>query len=156
MNLKIGQRAPDFKLSDQFRKSHSLSDYKGQWLFLYFYPKDNTPGCTKEACSIRDDFSEFKKLGVAVLGVSVDLIKSHQGFSRKYNLPFNLLSDDRKEVVKLYGVWGNKSFMGRSYQGTFRTSFLINPEGKIEKIYEKVKPEKHSQEVLADFKKIIQ
>ena len=143
--------------------SLKLSDYRGKWLLLYFYPKDNTAGCTKEACMLRDDFfgpsagsgsASFKKLNVEVVGVSVDSVKSHKKFSDEYKLPFTLLSDESKEVVKLYGVWGEKSMYGRKYMGTLRTSFLINPKGVIEKIYEKVNPAEHSKEVLEDLKTI--
>ncbi|MSU60734.1 MAG: thioredoxin-dependent thiol peroxidase [Candidatus Staskawiczbacteria bacterium] len=155
MKLKVGDRAPDFTLPDQNGKSHSLDEFNGKWLLLYFYPKDNTEGCTKEACMMRDDFFGFKKLSVQVVGVSIDSVKSHKSFEQDYNLPFLLLADEDKDVVKLYGVWGKKKFMGREYDGTFRMSFLINPKGKIEKIYEKVKPLEHSKEVLEDLKDTI-
>lgn len=148
MKLKVGQFALDFELPDQDGKIHKLSDYRGQWVLLYFYPKDNTTGCTKEACDIRDSFPAFQKLKVKVFGVSVDSVKSHKKFSEKYNLPFTILADEKKEVVKKYGVWGKKKFMGREYYGTLRTSFLIDPKGKIAKIYENVKPEFHAGEVL--------
>ncbi len=148
----INKKAPDFKLKDQEGKYHKLSTYKGKWVLVYFYPKDDTPGCTKEACLIRDNFPNFQKLGIVVLGISVDSVESHKKFAQKYNLPFTLLSDDKKEVVKKYNVWGKKKFMGREYEGTLRTSFLINPQGKIVKIYENVKPEIHAEEVLTDLK----
>lgn len=154
MNLKIGDNAPDFNLLDEDNNNRSLFNYKGKWVLLYFYPKDNTPGCIEEACMIRDDFTGFKRLDVIVVGVSTDSVKSHKSFVEKYNLPFALLSDENKEVVKLYGVWGKKKFMGREYNGTFRTSFLINPKGKIEKIYKNVKPAEHSKEVLLDLDNI--
>ncbi|HEY4499777.1 MAG TPA: thioredoxin-dependent thiol peroxidase [Candidatus Paceibacterota bacterium] len=150
MKIKLNALAPDFSLSDQNTKTHTLSDYKGQWTLLYFYPKDDTPGCTKEACTIRDNFPEFKKLKIQVFGISVDSVKSHKKFSEKYKLPFTLLADENKEVVKKYGVWAKKKFMGREYMGTLRTSFLIGPKGKIAKIYENVKPEFHAEEVLKD------
>ena len=149
---KIHSVAPLFTLPDQNGKEHSLVDYEGKWVLLYFYPKDDTPGCTKEACTIRDSFPDFKKLKIAVLGMSVDSVKSHKKFEKKYKLPFTLLSDDEKEVVKKYGVWGKKKFMGRVYEGTLRTSFLIDPKGKIAKIYEDVNPVMHAAEVLADMK----
>lgn len=155
MRLKTGDNAPNFELSDQDGKSHSLSDYKGNWLLLYFYPKDHTEGCTKEACMIRDDFFGFKKLNVRVVGVSIDSAKVHKSFADEYSLPFTLLSDENKEVVKLYGVWGQKKFMGKEYDGTMRTSFLIDPRGKIRKIYEKVVPSEHSKEVLEDLRNFI-
>ena len=149
---KKGAAAPAFKLLDQDGKPHALKDYKGKWLLLYFYPKDDTPGCTIEACTIRDQFKDFKKIGAVVLGVSADSVKSHKKFADAYELPFTLLADEEKEVVKKYGVWGAKKFMGRSYTGIKRTSFLISPTGKIKKVYENVKPAVHSAEVIADLK----
>jgi peroxiredoxin Q/BCP len=148
--LGTGRRALDFKLPDQNGETHKLSDYKGKWVLLYFYPKDDTPGCTKEACVIRDKFPDFKKLKIKVLGVSADSVKRHEKFADKYKLPFTLLSDESKSVIEKYGVWAKKKFMGREYMGILRTSFLINPNGKIAKIYENVKPEIHAQEVLED------
>jgi len=150
--IKLNTKAPDFNLPDQDGKLHKLSDYKGRWVLLYFYPKDNTPGCTKEACGIRDEFKNFKNLNIVVLGVSADSSESHKKFAQKYKLPFTLLSDESKKVLKKYGVWGKKKFMGKEYEGILRTSFLINPDGKIVKIYEKVKPDIHAKEVLKDFK----
>lgn len=146
--LKAGDKAPDFELLDQNGKSHKLSDYLGKWVFLYFYPKDDTPGCTKEACGIRDNFSRFKKSKIVVLGVSVDSVGSHNKFSKKYSLPFSILSDKDKKAVKLYGVWRKKKFMGKEYVGIARTSFVINPKREIVKIYEAVNPETHAGEVL--------
>src|SRR3989344_5757118 len=154
--LKTNTKAPEFKLPDQDGKIHSLSEFKGQWILLYFYPKDDTPGCTKEACSIRDSFPSFEKLKAVVLGISVDSVKSHRKFADKYKLPFTLLADEEKKVVKLYGVWVKKKMMGREYMGTLRTSFLIDPQGKIAKIYENVKPEIHANEVLSDLKNLAQ
>jgi len=148
MKLNVGQKAPDFELADQEGKTHKLSDYKGKWILLYFYPKDDTPGCTKEACTIRDSWAEFTKRNAVVLGVSTDSVPSHEKFSRKYKLPFTILADENKEVVKKYGVWGEKKFMGHIYQGTNRMSFLINPEQKIARVYEKVKPAIHAAEVI--------
>ena len=150
MKLKIGDKAPDFTLPDQEGKEHALSGSKGAWVLVYFYPKDDTPGCTKEACSLRDNFPQFQKMNAVVFGVSVDTPKSHGKFAEKYALPFTLLADTDKKVVLLYGVWGEKKFMGKTYMGTRRTSFLIDPEGIIANIYENVKPEEHAQEVLAD------
>jgi len=144
MVLKKGLKAPNFTLHGSTGKEHSLSQYRGKLILLYFYPKDDTPGCTTEACSLRDSWKEFSKLNTVVLGVSVDTIKSHSKFIRKYKLPFTLLADEHKKVVNLYGVWGKKKFMGREYMGTLRTSFLINPVGKIVKVYEKVKPAEHA------------
>ena len=148
MKLKEKQKAPDFELSDQNGKIHKLSDYRGQRVLLYFYPKDDTPGCAKEACAIRDNFPAFGKLKVKVFGVSVDSVKSHKKFSEKFNLPFAILADEKKQVVKKYGIWAKKKFMGKEYYGTMRTSFLIDPKGKIARIYENVKPEIHAEEVL--------
>jgi thioredoxin-dependent peroxiredoxin len=148
MKLKIGQKAPDFSLPDQNGKKHSLAYHRGSWILLYFYPKDDTPGCTKEACAIRDNFPAFGKLKAVVFGVSVDSVKSHTKFAEKYNLPFSVLADEDKEVVGVYGVWGKKKFLGREYEGISRTSFLIDPDGRIARIYENVKPERHADEVL--------
>ena len=126
----------------------SLAGLKGKNVILYFYPKDNTPGCTKEACAFRDQFSEFKKKGAVVLGVSTDPVKSHDKFVAKFKLPFTLLADEEKKLVEAYGVWGRKSFMGRKYTGTHRVTFLIGPDGRIKKIWPTVKPEEHAREVL--------
>lgn len=150
MKLKIGQKAPDFSLPDQEGKLQSLAQYKGKWVLLYFYPKDDTPGCTKEACSLRDSFPAFQEMKAAVLGISADSPESHAKFSTKYQLPFTLLSDEKKETLEEYGVWAEKKFMGKKYFGILRTSFLIDPDGKIVKIYENVKPEIHAGEVLKE------
>lgn len=150
--IEVGKPAPDFTLLDQDGKNHSLSDYKGKWVLLYFYPKDDTPGCIKEACAIRDHYDGFKKIKAVILGVSVDSTKSHGKFRDKYNLPFILLSDEKKEVVNMYGVWAKKKFMGREYMGTLRNSYLIDPKGMVAKIYEKVTPAIHAEEVLRDIK----
>jgi len=150
MNFKIGQKALSFTLPDQNGNNHRLSDYKGKWILLYFYPKDDTPGCTKEACGVRDNFPQFKKLNAVVFGISKDSAVKHKKFAEKYQLPFTLLADEDKKVMEKYGVWVKKKFMGREYMGTLRTSFLINPEGKIAKIYENVKPDVHAEEVLKD------
>jgi len=155
MPITIHQKAPGFSLPDQTGKAHTLAEYAGRWVVLYFYPKDDTPGCTKEACSFRDSFAALTKAGIAVLGVSVDSVKKHAKFAEKYTLPFTLLSDEAKAVVELYGVWGKKKFMGREYMGTMRTTFLIDQQGKIAKIYENVKPDEHAQEILADVKALI-
>jgi thioredoxin-dependent peroxiredoxin len=126
-----------------------LAELKGKNVVLYFYPKDDTPGCTKEACGFRDAFAEFEKAGAIVLGVSPDSVASHEKFTTKFKLPFPLLADPDKEIVQAYGVWGEKSFMGRKYLGTLRMTFLIGPDGRIRKIWPKVKPEEHAPEVLA-------
>ncbi|MES2014536.1 MAG: thioredoxin-dependent thiol peroxidase [Patescibacteria group bacterium] len=148
--LASGTLAPDFTLPDQNGKEHTLSTYRGRWVLLYFYPKDDTPGCTKEACMIRDTFPRFEGVHAHVFGVSVDGVESHKKFAEKYQLPFSLLADTEKEVVEKYGVWGEKKMMGRTYMGTKRTSFLIDSNGVIKKVYEGVKPEVHAEEVLAD------
>ena len=152
MEIKINQKAPDFSLPDQDGNKHKLSDYKGQWVLLYFYPKDDTPGCTTEACTLRDNFPAFKKIKAKVFGISVDSVASHKKFETKYKLPFTLLADEDKKIVEKFGVWQEKSMYGKKYMGTVRNSYLINPEGKIVKIYEKVKPAMHAEEVLADIK----
>ena len=148
----IGTRAPEFTLPDQDGKLHALSQYSGKWTLLYFYPKDDTPGCTKEACAIRDADPDLSSLGAVVLGVSADSVKSHKKFAEKYQLMFPLLSDEGHAVADLYGVWARKKFMGREYDGILRTSFLINPDGVIDTVYENVKPEVHAAEVLADLR----
>jgi peroxiredoxin Q/BCP len=152
MYKKVGSKAPAFTAPDQEGKTRSLKDYAGKWVILYFYPKDDTPGCTKEACAFRDGFSKFKRAGVEILGVSVDSVKKHAKFVEKYSLPFTLIADEDKSIVEAYGVWGKKKFMGREYMGINRVSYLINPAGKIAKVYESVKPDEHANEVLADVK----
>ncbi|MDP3794703.1 MAG: thioredoxin-dependent thiol peroxidase [bacterium] len=148
--LTVGTAAPDFALPDQDGNKRRLRDWRGRWLLLYFYPKDDTPGCTKEACALRDSLPRFGKLKAAVAGVSVDSVASHAKFAKKYGLPFTLLADEGKAAVSSYGVWRQKTFMGRTYMGTMRTSFLIDPAGKIRKIYEGVKPAEHAAEVVGD------
>ncbi|HEX3250479.1 MAG TPA: thioredoxin-dependent thiol peroxidase [Pyrinomonadaceae bacterium] len=149
--LKEGSTAPAFKTTDDKGETVSLKDFRGQKVVLYFYPKDDTPGCTKEACSFRDAFASFKKKGIAVLGVSPDTEASHKKFVTKYKLPFTLLADTDKAIAESYGVWGEKKFMGRTYMGVHRTTFLIDEKGKIKKKFEKVKPEDHASEVLEAF-----
>src|SRR5205085_4328983 len=149
--LKQGTTAPAFKTTDQSGDNVSLKDFRGRKVVLYFYPKDDTPGCTKEACSFRDAFAKFKQQGIAVLGVSPDSEMAHQKFISKYKLPFPLLADTDKSIAEAYGVWGEKKFMGRTYMGVHRTTFLIDQKGKIKKVFEKVKPEDHASEVLAAF-----
>jgi len=148
----VGSIAPMFVLPDQFGAMEALEHQRGKWVLLYFYPKDDTPGCTKEACAIRDGFPFFEKLDIVVFGISIDSVKSHAKFAEKYKLPFTLLSDEQKDVVNAYGVWGMKRFMGRSYMGTNRVSFVIDPNGKIAKVYPDVSPATHADEVLADLK----
>lgn len=147
--LKEGQLAPDFTLPAAGGQTISLSDYRGkQSVILYFYPKDDTPGCTKEACSFRDVKAEFEQVGAAILGVSVDSVKSHEKFAEKYHLPFPLLADEDQSVVNSYGVWKEKSMYGKTYMGTERTTFAIDKDGIIRKIWPKVKVEGHTDEVL--------
>lgn len=149
--LKEGTTAPVFKTTNADGETVSLKDLRGQKVVLYFYPKDDTPGCTKEACSFRDAFAKFKKRGIAVLGVSPDSEASHKKFETKYKLPFTLLADKDHAIADAYGVWGEKKFMGRTYMGVQRTTFLIDEKGKIKKVFEKVKPEDHASEVLEAF-----
>lgn len=149
--LNTGDKAPLFDLNDQDGKRHQLKDYAGKKLVLYFYPKDQTPGCIKEACSFRDNIEAFKKRGVAVLGVSVDDEKSHRNFIKKQDLNFPLLADVEKKMVTDYDVWGEKSMYGRKYMGTFRKTFLINEQGVIDKIYNKVSVATHAEDILKDW-----
>lgn len=149
MVISVGVPAPDFKLMDETGVSRQLSEYRGQPVVLYFYPKDDTPGCTTEACNFRDGYGDYKRAGVVILGISPDSVKSHAQFKEKYGLPFTLLADEGHKVCDLYQVWGLKKFMGREYDGVFRTTFVISAEGKIVKVFENVKPEGHSLEVLA-------
>lgn len=151
---KEGTLAPDFTLLDQDGVAHTLSSYQGKWVLIYFYPKDDTPGCTAQACAIRDADEDFSKLGAVVLGISADSVKSHKKFVEKYGLPFPLLADEDKKIVKKYGVWGLKKFMGREYEGIFRTSFLVDPKGKIAKVYENVKAATHAEMILKDLKEL--
>jgi len=154
MTLSIGDKAPEFTLPDQDGENHSISDYHGAPLVLYFYPKDNTSGCTKEACGFRDDYSAYQQAGVKVLGVSPDSSESYTNFIAKYELPFTLLSDPEHQVLSLYGAWGLKKMYGREYEGVLRTTYLIDADGKIAKIYRKVKPAEHSAEILADLEEL--
>jgi thioredoxin-dependent peroxiredoxin len=149
--LKEGDKAPDFAVNDGDGKTVRLKDLKGKKFVLYFYPKDDTPGCTKEACSFRDSWSKFKRRGIEVFGVSLDSEKSHQKFTEKYSLPFRLLADTDRKLSESFGTYGKKKFMGREYMGNHRMTFLIDEKGKIKKIFEKVKPEDHAEEVLAAF-----
>lgn len=148
MPLSPGTPAPDFVLPDETGTLRRLSDYRGRPVVLYFYPKDDTPGCTTEACEFRDDYSAYTDADVVILGVSPDSVASHSKFRQKYNLPFPLLSDEGHQVCELYGVWGKKKFMGREYEGVLRTTFLIDAQGRIARVFENVKPAGHSREVL--------
>jgi peroxiredoxin Q/BCP len=146
--LKEGQKAPVFSLDDDQGHKVSLADFKGQNVVLYFYPKDMTPGCTQEACDFRDNWGAVKKKGAVVLGVSADPVKKHEAFKEKYNLPFTLLSDESKKMLKQYKVWQKKKFMGREFMGIVRSTFLIDKEGKIKKIWSPVSVKDHVKEVL--------
>jgi len=148
MAISAGGEAPDFTLQDETGTERTLSAYRGAPVVLYFYPKDDTPGCTTEACNFRDDYSAYEQSGVLILGVSPDTPKSHTKFKAKYDLPFSLLADVEHQVCQLYGVWGLKKKMGREYQGVFRTTFLIDKDGKIARVFENVKPADHSGEIL--------
>jgi peroxiredoxin Q/BCP len=149
MPLPAGIPAPDFELLDDTNVPRKLSDFRGRNVVLYFYPADDTPGCTKEACNFRDDYSAYEKAGIQILGVSPDTVKSHVKFKQKFQLPFPLLADEGHKVCDLYGVWGPKKFMGKEYEGVLRTTFLIDENGKIVKVFEKVRPAEHSGEVLS-------
>jgi peroxiredoxin Q/BCP len=147
--LKVGDKAPEFKLIADNGESVSLKDYRGKKIVLYFYPKDMTSGCTTEACDLRDNIKKLDKKNAVVIGVSPDDTKSHLKFKDKYDLPFTLLSDESKKMLEEYGVWQEKSMYGRKYMGVVRTTFIIDEKGKIEKIFEKVKVERHVDEILA-------
>ncbi len=150
--IETKKPAPDFSLPDQSGVMHSLTDYLGKWVLLYAYPKDNTPGCTKEACSIRDVWADFEAAGIAVLGISGDSVASHKKFAEAHNLPFILLSDEDRQVMGAYGILKEKSMFGNTFLGINRMSYLIDPKGIVQKVYPKVKPEEHADEVLADVK----
>lgn len=147
-NLQKGDTAPSFTSKDQNGKEIKLSDYKGSKVALYFYPKDMTPGCTNQACNLRDNFAELKKEGIVVLGVSPDDEARHQKFINKHELPFPLIADTNKEVINAYGIWGPKKFMGKKYDGLHRTTFLINEKGKIHEVIKKPKTKAHAEEIL--------
>ena len=148
MPISAGQVAPDFTLLDENQNPHTLSDYRGKSVVIFFYPKDNTPGCTREACNFRDDYSAYEKLNTVIFGISADSSKSHGNFINKFDLPFPLLADTEKEVINKYDVWGLKKFMGKEYEGIFRTTFIIDQQGNISTVFEGVKPAAHSVEVL--------
>ncbi|OGU72153.1 MAG: alkyl hydroperoxide reductase [Ignavibacteria bacterium RBG_16_34_14] len=150
--LQEGKKAPAFTLNNQNGDTISLNDFKGKNVILYFYPKDNTSGCTAEACSFRDDFPKFEKTDAVIVGVSPDSVESHKKFAQKYNLNFDLLSDEKKEAIKKYDVWKEKNMYGRKYMGVERTTYIINSEGKIKKIFRKVKVNGHNKEVLEALK----
>lgn len=149
VTLKEGDMAPDFSAMATGGIEMSLSDFRGTNVVLYFYPKDDTPGCTREACGFRDHFAEIKKRGAVIIGVSKDPAKSHEKFTKKFDLPFPLLSDEDHKIAEAYGVWGERQFMGRAYMGMHRVTFLIGKDGRIKKIWRQVKPDEHADEVLA-------
>jgi peroxiredoxin Q/BCP len=151
--LEKNTKAPEFELPDENDQVHKLSDYLGKTVLLYFYPKDDTPGCTTEACEFRNDYGQYEKAGVVILGVSPDLPKSHKKFKEKYDLPFTLLSDVEHKVADLYGVWGKKSMYGKEYFGIKRTTYLIDESGTILEVFKNVKPKGHSQQILAGLDK---
>ncbi|GAB3647796.1 thioredoxin-dependent thiol peroxidase [Echinicola sediminis] len=148
MALEVGKKAPDFEAKDQDGNNIKLSDFQGKKVVLYFYPKDNTPGCTAQACDLRDNYEALQKAGYVVLGVSTDSQKKHQNFIEKYELPFPLIADEDKKVHELYNTWREKQNYGRTYMGTVRTTFVINEEGTIDEIIEKVKTKEHSNQIL--------
>lgn len=150
MPIGAGIPAPDFSLPDETGAICNLSDFRGQQVILYFYPEDDTPGCTKEACRFRDDYSAYEEAGVTILGVSPDSPESHAAFRTKYELPFSLLADEGHRVCESYGVWGAKILFGNHYMGVLRTTFLIDREGTIARVYEQVRPSEHSAQLLAD------
>ena len=149
MPISAGIPAPEFEMLDDTNTKRKLSDYRGRKVLLYFYPADDTPGCTKEACNFRDDYSAYEKANVVILGVSPDDVESHVKFKKKFQIPFPLLVDEGHEVCDLYGVWGPKKFVGKAYDGVLRTTFLIDENGTIMKVFENVRPAEHSAEVLA-------
>ncbi len=154
MPIAAGIPAPDFALPDEKGVLRRLSEFRGRPVVLYFYPKDDTPGCTTEACNFRDDYSAYVEADVVILGVSPDSVASHARFKEKYGLPFPLLADEDHQVASLYGVWGPKKFMGREYEGVLRTTFLIDAHGQIARVFENVKPADHSAEVLAALRRL--
>ena len=150
MALNIGDKAPEFESKDQNGKTVKLSDYKGKKVILYFYPKDNTPGCTAQSCNLRDNYSQLQQQGYEVIGISTDSEKSHQNFISKYELPFTLIADTDKQIVEQYGVWQEKSMYGRKYMGTMRYTFVIDENGSIQDIITKVKTSDHAQQILTE------
>jgi len=148
LTLSIGDKAPDFNLLDQYGKNVSLSSFLGNELALFFYPKDNTPTCTTEVCNLRDYYADLKNEGIEVVGISPDSVKSHLNFATKHNLPYTLLSDENKDIAVKYGVWGEKQMYGRKYMGIIRTTFLIDAEGKIKQIFDKVISKDHANQIL--------
>jgi peroxiredoxin Q/BCP len=150
MKLKEGDKAPHFESVNTFGKPMNLSDYKGSKLILFFYPKDNTPGCTAEACNLRDNYDDLLNRGFKIIGISADDDKAHKKFTEKYRLPFPLIPDTEKKIISDYGVWGPKKFMGKEYEGIHRTTFIISEDGLIEKIIPKVKTKDHADQILSE------
>lgn len=148
--LEAGDKAPDFSVEDQDGNTVKLSDFKGKKLVLFFYPKASTPGCTAEACNLRDNWERFQEKDYAILGVSADTQKKQSNFKNKYEFPFPLLADEDKEVIQAYGVWGPKKFMGKEYDGIHRTTFIIDEGGKIEEVIKKVKTKEHTDQILSE------
>lgn len=148
MQLKPGDTAPDFEVKNQKGKTVKLSDFRGKKVVLFFYPEDNTPTCTVEACNLRDNYKELKKQGYEVMGVSPDSPKKHANFAKKFKLPYTLLADEDRKIIEIYGVWGEKQMFGRNYMGVYRTTFLIDEHGKIERIIDKVKSKEHAEQIL--------
>lgn len=154
MNLPtIGERAPNFSGIDQHDNLISLEDFKGKKIAIYFYPKDNTPGCTVQACNLRDNYTTLLKNGIQVIGISADTVHSHQKFADKFELPFPLIADENKKIIDAYGIWGPKKFMGKTYDGIHRTTFLINEDLNVVGIIEKPKTKEHAEEILSFFNK---
>jgi len=151
MTIKMGLPAPDFSLKDDEGRTRVLSEFKGTKVILYFYPKDDTPGCTTEACNFRDDYRAYIDAGITILGISPDSVDSHQAFKEKYKLPFSLLADEDHKAAEAFGVWGKKKFMGKEYMGVLRTTFIVDEKGRISHIFEDVKPADHSKEILSLF-----
>jgi len=151
INLNVGDKAPDFVALNEFGQSTSLSEFLGKKVILYFYPKDMTPGCTAESCNLGENYNLLQEKGFIVLGVSPDSSKSHQKFIDKYNLPFSLIADEDKAVIKAFGVWGPKKFMGKEYDGVHRTTFVIDEDGVIEKVFSKVKTKDHTNQILESY-----
>lgn len=152
--LTLNASAPAFSLPDQDGKVHTLHDYAGKWLIVYFYPRDNTPGCTVEACSFRDASHDFKEIGVEILGISKDTVRKHKNFATKHHLNFPLLSDVSTETIKAFGAWGARTFWGRKFEGTLRNTYIIDPQGKVVKMYEKVNPLIHVEEIIEDIREL--
>jgi thioredoxin-dependent peroxiredoxin len=149
--LKVGDKAPFFEGVNEKSEKITLGDFAGKKLILFFYPQDNTPGCTAQACSLRDSYAELREKGFAVLGVSADSVKKHIGFREKYTLPFSLIADTERPMLNLYGVWGPKKFMGKEYEGIHRVTFVINEEGVIERIFDKVTTSSHADQILETY-----